>query len=62
MKNEAKARKLLNQVFSIAEQWEDQMEEQHLAELLTCLDQAMLVINIQDPDFAYRNHLINTGA
>ena len=46
MKKEATARKLLNQVFSIAEQWEDQMEEQHLAELLGCLDQAMLVLDI----------------
>ncbi len=46
MKKEKTARKLLNQVFNIAEQWEDEMEEQHLAELLRCLDQAMLVINI----------------
>ena len=46
MKNQDKASKLLAQVFSIAEQWEDQMQEDNLAELLGCLDQAMLVINI----------------
>ncbi len=48
MKKEKRARKLLNQVFSIAEQWEEEMEEQHLAELLGCLDQAILIININD--------------
>jgi len=45
MKNQDKASKLLSQVFSIAERWEDQMEEDNLAELLGCLDQAMLVIH-----------------